>query len=194
MTTVIKDGKTGKTAKVDARNRINTFAVTQTEGTNASVDGDLYNINSGIITLTSATVSSLLFLENTDTVNWVVSRVFYNCETSTGGSGRWLADVVANATAGTLISAGTDFTAFNLNFGSSEALTATLKKGAEGSTLTDGEVRISTLVPASGTRVLIAFDSVILEPGSSLAIQITPPSGNTSMAIQVGVNLNRLVE
>ena len=194
MTTVIKDGKTGKTARVDSRNRLNTFAISETAPTDAAINGDLYNVNTGIITLTSGTVSSLMFLKNDDTVNWVVSRVFYNASASTGGTGRWLADVVANPTDGTLISAGTDFTAFNLNFGSPESLAATLKKGAEGSTLTDGEVRVSTLVPSAGARVLIPFDSVILEPGSSLAIQITPPTGNTSMEIQVGVNLHRVVD
>lgn len=193
MTVVIKDGKTGQTAKVDNQNRLTTFAVTHTNATESSIDGDLYNINAGIITLTSANVSSLLFLKNTDLVNWVVSRVFYNIDASTGGSGSLLADVVANATAGTLISAGTDFTAFNLNFGSAEVLTAILKKGAEGSTLTDGEVRVSTLIPSAGTRVLIPFDSVVLEPGSSFSIQITPPTGNTSMDVQVGVNLHREV-
>jgi len=190
---IIKDGSAGDTAKVDTRNRLSTFSITQTEATDSALLGDLYNINSGIITLTTANISSLLFLKNTDTVDWIISRVFYNVAASTGGSGRWIANVVANPTAGTLISAGTDFTSFNLNFGSPKILSATLKKGVEGSTLTDGEVRVSTLIPAAAVRVIIPFESIVLEPGSALGIQITPPASNTSMEVQVGVNLHRSI-
>jgi len=191
---VLKDGKTGNTAEVDVDNRLQTSANVETESTFAAFRGNLYNVNTGTINLTSANASSLLFMQNTDDRDWVLTRVFYNAEVSTGGSGKFLAEVLANPTAGTLISAGTVITPFNLNFGSPQALTSTSLKGAEASTVTDGEVRITTIVPASGTRVLIAFDSLIIPPASSIAVRITPPTGNTSMDIQVGFNLHRVSE
>lgn len=193
MVDVIKDGRTGSTAEVDSGNRLHTFATSQTASTSAAFNGDLFNVNTGTINLTSANASSLVYMLNTDTQNWVFTRVFYNAEVSTGGSGGWLAEVIANPTAGTLISAGTAFDPANLNFGSAKALTSTTLKGAEGSTTTDGEARVETIVPASGARVLIAFDSIIVEPGSAIAVRVTPPAGNTSMNIQVGFNLYRVV-
>ena len=192
MTFVLKSGTTGNTAEVDNENRVQTFSTSQTASTYAaSMNGDLYNINTETITLTSDSASSLLYMKNTDTRKWIFTRIFYNAEVSTGGSGGWLAEVLANPTIGTLISGGTALTPHNLNFGSAKELASTTLKGAEGDTITDGIVRVSTIVPAAGTRVLIAFDSVILEPGSSIGVRVTPPSGNTSMAIQVGFNMYR---
>jgi len=193
MSDYIQDGTgSGNRAKVDAKNRLHTFSTIETGGTEAAFEGDLYNVNTNTISLTSANTSALLYMKNTDSVPWIYNRVFYNAGPSTGGSGDFLAEVVANPTSGTLVSAGTDITPYNLNFGSSKVLTSVTKKGAEGSTVTDGEVRVSTIIPASGSRVLIAFDSIILEPGSSIAVQVTPQTGNTAMNIQVGFNLYRL--
>lgn len=194
MSTVIKDGTgTGNTAQVDNKNRMRTFATTETGGTEAAFSGDLYNVNTGTVALTTANESALVYMKNTDSVPWVFNRVFYNAGPSTGGSGDFKADVIANPTTGTLISAGTALTAHNLNFGSSQTLTSTTLKGVEGSTVTDGTVRVSTIIPAAGTRVLISFDSIILEPGSSIAVAITPQTGNTAMNIQVGFNLYRFI-
>jgi hypothetical protein len=194
MSLVIKDGQTGDTAQVDSNNRLVTMSIIQSGGVAAALDGDLYNINTETIILTSDTSSSLLYIKNTDSVPWIVDRVFYNAGTSTGGTGDFLAEVVANATTGTLISAGIAITPYNLNFSSNKSLTATTLKGAEGSTLTDGNVRVSTIIPTSGVRVLIPFDSIILESGSSLSVTITPQTGNTSMNIQVGLNLHRYTD
>ena len=195
MSDFIQDGTgTGNRAEVDVKNRLHTFAVSESGATEASIDGGLYNLNTENIELTSATSSALLYMKNIDTVPWVMTRVFYNAGPSTGGSGDFLAEVIANPTTGTLISAASETTPHNLNFGSSKTLTSLAYKGVQGSTITDGTVRISTIIPAAGTRVLIGFDSVILEPGSSFAVRITPQTGNTSMNIQVGANLHRFTD
>lgn len=195
MTDYIQDGTgAGYRAKVDSKNRLKAFATTETGGTEASLDGELYNINTGTISLTTDSTSALLYAKNEDSAPWIIDRVFYNAGNSTGGSGDFLAEVVANPSKGTVVSAGTDLPPYNLNFGSSKTLLGTIKKGAEGSTVTDGEVRVSTIVPSSGTRVLISFDSIVLEPGSSIAIEITPQSGNTLMSVQVGLNIYRFIQ
>ena len=194
MTVVLKSGTSGDTAQIDSMNRLQTFSTSQTASTSAALVGDLYNINTESVTLTTAGTTAILYMKNTDTVPWVYSRIFYNAEVSTGGSGGWLAEVIANPTTGTLISAGAALTPHNLNFGSAKELTSTTLKGSEGQTITDGVVRVSTIVPSSGTRVLIGFDSVVVEPGASIAVRITPPTGNTSMDIQVGFNMYRYVK
>ena len=192
---IIKDGSgTGNTAMVDDKNRLRTMATIETGGTDAALVGDLFNINTETINLTSSGASSLLYIKNTNLVPWIVDRVFYNAGESTGGTGDFLAEVIANPKEGTLISAGVALIAHNLNFGSNKVLAADLLKGAEGSTITDGVVRVSTIIPTSGSRVLIAFDAIVMPAGSSLAIKITPQTGNTSMNIQVGINLHRFTD
>lgn len=191
MSFIIKDGYTGDTAAVDSKNRLVTTAVIETGGVSAALEGDLYNVNTETINLTSANASSILYIKNGNLVPWVVDRIFYNAGESTGGTGDFLAEVIANPTLGTLITAGTNITPHNLNFGSNKSLSATTKKGAEGSTVTDGVVRVSTIIPSAGTRVLISFDAIIMPAGSSLAVRITPQTGNTSMNIQAGINLHR---
>lgn len=195
MTDFIQDGTgSGSRAKVDSKNRLRTFSTSESRSTEGAIGGELFNVNTGTINLNTDGASSLLYMKNTDSVPWVFTRIFYNAGPSTGGSGDFLAEVFANPTTGTLITTGTALTAHNLNFGSSKALTGTVLKGAEGDTLTNGTVRVSTIIPTAGTRVLIAFDSVILEAGSSIGIRITPQTGNTSMNVQVGFNMYRLTD
>ena len=106
MNDFIKDGTgTGNTAKVDTKSRLHAFTTTESGGTEAAISGDLYNVNTETISLTSDGASALLYMKNTDTVPWVYNRVFYNAGPSTGGSGDFLAEVVATPTTGTLISA-----------------------------------------------------------------------------------------
>ena len=195
MSDFIQDGTgTGYRAEVDAKNRLATIAATSTSGTNAALDGDLFNINTETLTLTTANASTLLYLKNTDTVPWVIDRVFYNAAVSTGGTSDFLAELIANPTAGTIISDAITTTPHNLNFSSTKTLTGDVFKGSEGKTVTNGTVRVSTIIPASGTRVLIGFDSIVMDAGSSMAVKITPQTGNTSMDIQVGVNLHRFTD
>lgn len=194
MTDVIKSGNSGDTLFIDKRGRAQTFSTVQTNSTAAALLGDSFNINTATTTLTTDNSSALLYLENTDDVPWTIPRVFYNAEVSVGGAGGWLAEVVANPTSGTLLDAGVDFEPVNFNFGSPSKLVSICKRGSEGSTALGGiQGAVSTVIPSSGTRVLISFDSVVLLPGSKLAIIIKPPTGNTSMNIQVGVNVFRNV-
>ena len=190
----LKDGRSGRTAEVDNNNKLLTTATTETASTFAAMGGDSFTINSGSITLTSANASAILYMSNTDDRDWVFNRVFFNAAASTGGTGDWLAEIIANGTAGTLVSAGTAKAPQNLNFGSPKTLDATTLTGVEGSTVTDGAVRITFLIPGVGTRNLIGFDSVIVPPTASIAIRITPPAGNTSLEVQVGFNLHRVIE
>ena len=192
MSDFIQDGTgSGSRAKVDSSNHLHTRSVSESGGTDAAIEGNLFNVNTETVVLTSANASSLVYMKNTDTVPWIVNRVFYNAGPSTGGTGDFLAEVIANPTTGTLISGGTTLTPHNLNFGSSKELVGTVLKGAEGSTITNGTDRVSTIIPVAGTRVLISFDSIVLDVGSSIAVRVTPQTSNTSMDIQVGFNLYR---
>lgn len=187
MSSIIQDG-TGKgfLAKVDSTNRLLTRTVEGSEQDAASANGDAYNINTGTINLTSGSASSLLYFRNDQLVDFDVSSIFYILGNSTGGSGDLLVEVLRNPTAGTLVSGGTDFDAINRNFGSGQVLSATIKKGVEGSTLTDGEVIISTILTSPG-RVPVTGASIVMPNSTTLGIRVTPQSGNTSMDVQLAL-------
>lgn len=190
MSDYLQDGTgSGYRAAVDSGNRLQTFATVETGGTEAAVKGDNYNANSGNINLTTSNPSSLLYMKNVSGFDWIVNRIFYNTGASTGGSGDFYVDVIANPTQGTLISGGTAHPVYNLNFGSPKELEAISLIGSDSSTITDGEVRVSTIFSSAGTRALIGFDSIIIPDGSSIAIKLTPQQGNTSMNVQVGLNV-----
>jgi len=191
MSTTIQDGKTGRTATVDSRNRLKTFASTQAEETTEALDGNTYTATTSRINLTTANESAVLYVKNEDVVPWVMSRLFVNVGASTDGVGDWTLKVKKTVTVGTLISAGTAVTPQNLNFGSAKELSATVLKGSEGSTATDGSDVIDSLIPTDSTRVLIANNPFIVEEGSTVTVTVTPPTGNTSWDIQAGFVVSR---
>lgn len=175
----------GYLAKVDQHNRLATDSLTVDEALNATFEGMSYNVNSGDITLTSANESGVVYVSNTNSsVDIVVDTLILIMGASTGGSGDLKVDVKRNPTAGTLISSGTAFDSVNRDFGSANTLGATILKGAEGSTVTDGDDAFKTIITAQNRTV--APVNYVLRPGNSIAITITPPTGNTSMTIQAG--------
>ena len=191
---VLKDGKTGTTAEVNGDNKLKTFATSQPEETTAALEGDTFTINTGDITLTSANESGVMHVKNTDNVPWILTRLFFNVGTSTGGTGHWRLKIIKNASAGTLLSGGTAITPQNLNFGKAATLTATALKGAEGDTVTDGTEVINSIIPSDATRVLISDNPLIVEPGSTYTVTITPQASNTSFLTQNGLVLIRSME
>ncbi len=190
---VIKDGQTGKVAQVDKEHRLHAFAIARSEASQALIDGDGFTINTGSITLTSDTSSALLHIKNTDSVPWVITRVFSNTEESVDGVGKYTLEMIGNAIDGTLIDSGPDVEASNLNLGSPKVLNGTFKVGVEGSTVVGGDPVINSIVPNTGNRLVISGDPLAVPSGSSSVIRITPPTGNTSMDVQVGFVLYRAV-
>ncbi len=188
MSFTIRDGiGSGKEAKVNNNNRLSTTSITESEADFATEEGTRYNLNTGTITLTDANNTTVFYLKNNEDSDLIVTALIYNLGNSTGGSGDLTIDVVRNPTAGDIVTnANTVDIIQNQNHGSTRALSADVYKGATAEALiTDGAVSISTL-SASGTgRIVISLGALDLPKGSSLAVNITPQSGNTSQNIQV---------
>jgi len=185
--TVIQDGRSGNSAKVGANNRLHTDAISKAAVIESSLNGDTYIFTTGSINLTSDSISWILFAKNTDTVPWVVESITATYGKSTGGSGDSFNQFNTGATSGTLVDDGVDSVGINLNIGSPKPLTAIVKIGGEGKTITDGLNAPITLIPEGALFRTFPAGPVVVPPGTSFAVAFTPPVGNTNQntAVQV---------
>jgi hypothetical protein len=178
---IIKDGTgTGSSAMVGDKNRLHTHALVTTAASNATVEGDAFNVSSELITLTSANDSALLYIKNNEDHSISVTTLFVNLGASTGGSGESLISFQLAPTGGTLISDETAAQTLNRNIGNNTTLTAAAYKGAEGKTITGGS---TVQLPSTGGPIASEY---VLPKGAAFSLSITPPTGNTSMQVQIG--------
>jgi hypothetical protein len=178
---IIKDGTgTGASAMVGDKNRLHTHALSTTAASNATMEGDAFNVSSELITLTSANESALLYIKNNEDHSISVTTLFVNLGTSTGGSGESLISFKLAPTGGTLISDETAAQTLNRNIGNNTTLTAATYKGAEGKTITGGD---TIQLPSTGGPITSEY---VLPKGAAFSLSMTPPTGNTSMQVQIG--------
>jgi hypothetical protein len=179
-------GNANKTL-VDANNQVHTAALTRTRQQDATVRGNSYNINTGLIGLTSATESAVLYFLNDESpvngeTSFTVDSIIIGIDDEGTTTGMSLVTVIRNPTAGTIISNAVDVSMnVNRNFGSNNTLSTTSKayKGVEGDTFTDGE-DIAIFLQQPGTRGIYPMD-LELPKGSSIGIKIdTDTSSGTS--------------
>lgn len=189
MAISIKNGNNGNTAKVDKSARLHGFNVTRTVVEQSTLDSNAYNINTGLITLTTAGESGLIYYKHNEEKDFDVSSIIVIMGPSTGGSASDTTHVrvYKNPTTGTLISGATAVEInSNRDFSSSNSLFNSLAyKGAEGSTITDGSSHIESLVNP-GTRVGFSI-SETLRKGNSIAVSLEPNDSNTSMKVMVAI-------
>lgn len=185
MEFLIEDGHgKGYKAQVDSELRLRVFATTRSAAENATFDGDSYNLNTGIVTLTNTADTPVMYLKNNEDRNLHIQTIVVILGASASGTGESKITVISNPTTGTTISNANDIDInANRNFGSSNELAALAYKGAIGETITDGTNYIQSLISA-GSRVAFNIDTIIPK-GKSIGIKIQPPASNTSMATEV---------
>lgn len=192
MTDFIQDGTgTGSRAKVTIGNRLAVDSIETTSESLAASEGDSFNVSNDIIDITSDAETALIYISNTNSEDWVITRVYFHFGGSTGGVGSGEFTMTTNATSGTLISGGSPVTPVNANLGSAKLLVGEFLQGSNGSTITNGIEFLRTIIPNFASRNIIPFDSVVIPPGTSLALRFKPPAGNTSLKAQLGVNFFR---
>ena len=190
MAEEIIDGTgSGKRAKVDNHNRLHVDAITFGRSEQEVELGNGYSVNTGTISLTSANKSACLYVKNEEDFDMVLTIMVYIFGNS-NANGDCTIDVIKNPTTGTIISGASaaEMAGVNRNFGSSVTLKdATLVyKGAEGNTFTNGTKVISSIVQTP-SRTPIIIGDIVLPKGSSIGFDVTPPTGNTAMNIQLGL-------
>ena len=184
-------GTTGNTVKVDNNSRLHVNAVTSTSNLHATEDGDAFNINTGIISLTTSTDSGVLYFKNGEERDYNIQAIAVGVNTLGTNADSTIVTLVRNPTTGTLIS---DANAVdmdeNRNFGSTKQLTNSLAyKGAEGKTVTDGN-DIGMFFMGAGSRLFASLD-YILPKNASMAVKLDTQttSGTTSIYVSLIGNL-----
>lgn len=191
MAFIIQDG-TGKanSGKIGTDFRFWVDSLQKTTAENASISGDAYNVNTGSINLTSANKSAVFYLKNTGVNDLVFDSFFYLIGNSTGGSGDMIITILRNPTTGTIVSnAVAPDINVNKNFGSFNTITGDAYKGAEGYTFTNGDKYIESIFNQGSTRAVVGLGYTTLPKGSSIGVEITPATGNTSVNIEVAASL-----
>jgi hypothetical protein len=177
------DGAATYKVGATSRGQIKAFSVSESEAQEATELGDGYNINSGVVGLTSSTESGVLYFKNGESRRFIIEALAVGV-----GSAGTVTDVsqitmIKNPTGGTLIS---NATAVDMNenrsFGSSNTLASSLAyKGAEGNTVTGGDDGLLFFQAAGGR--LFADIQLELNPGNSVAVKIdtNTSSGTTNV-------------
>lgn len=191
----IRDGTgSGFLQRVDDQNRAHVDSIQRSE-LQASADvGLTWNVGTGYQTLGTDNKSAMLYLKNDGVKQIHIDLYIVLTKASTGGSGETLVEIVRNPTSGTIITESpVSISATNMNFGSASAPSATIYSGAEGKTLlgSDDTLRSKT---TDDSRLLLGIFTV-LPQGSSVGLNVTPPTGNTSMDVEVIIEIfEELVE
>lgn len=187
MTGVIKSGADGNTANVDDSGRLRTFAVTQDQDVASATDGQAFLITHPIVNLTDDTESFVFYLENDDTVPWILRDIRAVFGKSSGANGgEFSSRTVVNPTGGTILS-GDSGAAINLQVGAPQILPSTVKSGGQGITATGGSSLFPSIITEDQDTVAFIGGPLILPPSTSFAYAVTPATGNTSINIKVSI-------
>lgn len=189
---IIQDGAgKGYSAKVDSSQRLHVDSVTFGRSEIEVELGNGYNINTGVLNLTTAGKSAVLYFKNNEVDPIVITNLFYLIGNSTGGSGDVLITVLRNPTTGTIVSDATnaEMAGVNRNFGSSQTLSANIYKGGEGKTFTNGDKIIETILNQSPRREILSVGDIVLPQGTSIGFDITPAAGNTSLDVEFAMSV-----
>ena len=180
MTRIESGTGTGNQAKVGTDFRLQSRSVTATNIQNETINGNAYDIHSGLISITGAAESGLLYFKNNEDRNFNVSVMAVGITAGTFADSP-IITIVRNPTAGTLISNATAAPIIeNRNFGSSSTLSALTYKGVDGATVTDGDDAL--IFVTNGQGRLAATIDLVIPKGSSLAVKLDPnlSSGSTT--------------
>ena len=190
MEVKIKSGNSGEVAKVDIHKRLHVDAITFGRSEQEVEIGNGYNSNTGTLSLTTASKSGVFYFKNSEDFDVVLTNMFYILGNS-NSNGDTLVTVLRNPTLGTVITdaVAAEMSGVNRNFGSSFTLNSesVSYKGGEGKTFTDGAKVIESIVQ-SGKRTVLNVGDIVLPKGSTIGFDVTPPTGNTSMDIQIAIS------
>lgn len=192
MSTIISDPQSCSAARVTTQGKLETYSITTDEKIYATEQGEAFIVSSPIFELTNDAETALLYIKNNGEENSILidEITFITTASNVGADVDYTISLLKNPTAGTLLASSNTLDVINLNAGSGKELLIETKSGGTGSTVADPILPVfKRLVTHSGeTR---QFTTPISIPrGSSVAILINPPIGNTSMKIQINTDIH----
>jgi hypothetical protein len=189
----IQDGTgTNNKVKVSISNKLFTESIIRTEREEEALLGEAYIIGTGFVTLTSDTQSSVLYFKNNEDLDLILTKFIIGVRDSTNGGENHIRGVIIKNPTSMSSGSGNNLVINNINFGSSNTINSDSEIGQEGASLNGGVTYFATVIPV---EQLTSEDSAtILPKGSSIGVNIIPPSGNTSLQVSVGLNLHKLTE
>jgi hypothetical protein len=186
--TRIKDGSGNcYTAKVDDKLRLHINGVATTSLDSANNQGRAFRLLTGDIELTTDGESAVIYLCNSEDSPLVLEEFEIGLGASTGGTGAPKLGAYTVVTSGTIIDAAVPAGVLNTRIGSPITLDTTVYRGFEGAT-NDGlgfPATLSLTLPDYENRL----PRLILEKGQCAVLTITPPTGNTSMIVNVALSV-----
>lgn len=193
MTGVIRDGS-GKAflAKVTQNNRLTTESVVIGAENDAIRIGDGWQIASGPVAFTAATQSAILYVKNTSPSRALIldrAVLILGSATGAGAGADWTFRTIRNPEAsGTLVTNAVAAGISNSNHGSVKTPDADVFRGVQGDTVDLGGLGSGAPLPIQQASNRTVFPlGRRLELGSSIAWQLTPPTGTTAAtAVLVG--------
>jgi len=191
---IIEDGTgDGYKLQINQFNRAATQAVTSTALSKIGLDGGGWTVSTGSITLTSANESTLAYVKNTGTDSLILRDLVVRSDKSNESTGTLNTKQTYTVKIKAVIVAedlSTAITPISLRSSKEKSLSLTIEKGVEGSSSTAGAT-IATYLVQCGTSLEVASGEgyFFLEPNASIAITVTPPSGNTSLTIAMGATI-----
>lgn len=176
---IIRDGTGTDTAvKVTNDNRLEISGRIVDDSTQENFEGNSYGLSTQEITITTG--SSLLYIKNTGVNDIVLFRTIFSFpETDGTAGGYWKVTARKNPSGGTLISGGSAVTPTNRNFASGKTATATVLKGVDGSTVTNGTVFFAAYYNMSDLRFNNETD-IVIPKDAAISYTIEPPAGHTT--------------
>ena len=176
---IIQDSSTGMTAKVDNKNRLNTFSVSQAEDKHANLEGDY---NSIYFEVTPAGASDKFFyLQNTGTADLAITDVRISSTVPTN----ILLDKVTGTPA---FVTGADAAITNRNLGSSKVPSIIAKYDTDITGLVDEGVLLFQECPSADTLYHFRSSSNIIIPqGQAIALQRVAATGLITCLVSLTV-------
>ena len=189
----IQDGTGSKRkVKVSNANRLYAESVIRTEREEESLLGEAYIVGSGFVTLTGTSTSAVLYLKNNEDSDLVITRFLIGVKKSSGGTENFITGIIYQNPTSMVSGTTNPLIINNVNFGSSNTINSDSEIGQQGALLAGGSAYLATVLP---TENLTSEDAAtILPKGSSIGVFITPPPGNTSINVSVGINLHKLTD
>jgi hypothetical protein len=181
---IIQDGAgKGYKAKVNSENNLIIRNTSIEQHTNSAINGKYYEATTGLITLTDAVETGVLYLKNNESTYMVIDKFFLDVWASANGVGGGKMRYYKNPT----VTGGSALTPVNTNFSFPDVLGLDLKGLT---TMTGGTVWYVGYFAASSTMV-VDEEKFCVPPGYGFGLSIEAPASNTSMVLSVNIAFYR---